>query len=158
MSDTRPSHTDVWLGLCVVGLISVAYVWWGGYVLWHHTRPAETRIDPFVFCVAADPGDPASFLATFGYERTGGSGIAVMPMSTGGDVINYVAADAQVLPDRYGMPTQFPVGRQDRAFTIRASRDQTVTWHLTTDRARRATATASTTTACPASPDATAGR
>lgn len=129
--------------------MSIAYLRTGAFILTAPSPASATAIIPVVTCVARDPVNAGSFIASFGYERAGGPPVVTVPFASGGARLNYVDVGGNPLPARYGVPTDFGLGAQPGQFSVRALETQRVTWWLTSDETRSAVATSSTTPVCP---------
>ena len=142
------AHRDVWLGVAVVAAMSATYLWTGAFPLDARNAAWDTTIIPVVNCVARDSANAGSYIARFGYERTGGSPVARVPYASGGAALNYVSVAGNPLPPRYGVPTEFKIGSHQDQFSVRALDTQSITWWLTSDAARSVVATSATEPVC----------
>jgi hypothetical protein len=141
---------DLVLGGAVIAVISAAYLSTGQFVISARGSAAMTEIVPTVTCVARDPVNAGSYIVTFGYERHAGPTVVHVPLGSGGDIVNYVDVGGRPLPPhpQYNVPTAFDDGARTAAFSVRALDSQRVTWWLTSNFTRSATATSSTQPAC----------
>ncbi len=141
---------DLVIGIAVVAAMSVAYLQTGEYPLRTSRFLLGTDIVPVVTCVTRDPVNAGSFIASFGYERSGGGSAVDAPYAAAGLDLNYVEVNGQPVPATvdYGVPTRFEVGRHPSAFSIRALDGQKVTWWLTSSLVRSASATRDSVPAC----------
>jgi len=146
------SHRDLLLGLAVVAVMSLAYLGTGAFTLTAPGAASATTIIPVVTCVARDPANAGSYIASFGYERTGGPPVVTVPYATSGVRLNYVDVGGNPLPPRYGVPADFALGAQRAQFSVRALETQRVTWWLASDETRSAVATSDTTPVCAGGP------
>ncbi len=128
--------------------MSAAYVYSGEFTLDAWSSASDTAVVPVVNCVARDPANAGSYIARFGYERTGGSPVARVPYASGGAALNYVSVGGNPLPPRYGVPTAFTIGSHQDQFSVRALDTQSITWWLTSDETRSVVATSATEPVC----------
>ena len=128
--------------------MSAAYLSSGEFNIDARGSAPDTAIVPLVTCVARDPVNGGSYIAAFGYQRTGGSATAEVRYASSGPVLNYVSVGGNPLPPNYGVPIEFAVGTQPNQFSVRALDTQSVTWWLTSDATRSAVATITTQPAC----------
>ena len=140
---------DLLLGVAVVAAMSAAYLSTGAFNLTARGSASATAIVPVVTCVASDPVNAGSYIASFGYERTSGAPAVSVPYASSGARLNYVNVEGNPLPPRYGVPTEFVLGSRRDQFAVRALETQTITWWLTSDQTRSAVATSRTTPVCP---------
>lgn len=142
---------DVLIGCAVVLAMSAAYLQGGIYQL---RLPGldRTTVVPVVSCVAPDPSVPGGFIASFGYERTGGAPVFHRPASTGPQAFNAVDIDGQPLAPSGDLPVDFLIGSHPHQFMIRARAPQQITWRVTAGETRTAVATARTQPPCPLVP------
>ncbi len=137
--------------------MSAAYARTGAFQLSARNPPSASAIVPVVTCVARDPVNAGSYIATFGYERSDGPGRVTVPYASEGPVLNYVDVGGHVLAPNYGVPTEFAIGAQRYQFAVRALDSQRITWWLTSDSTRSVVATSGTQPACVTPPATTGG-
>ena len=149
------THGDLLLGVAVVAMMSAAYLRSGEFTLDVRSSASATEIVPVVNCVARDPVNAGSYVAMFGYERTGGSAVVRVPYASIGAALNYVNVGGNPLPPNYGVPTEFLIGSQRNQFAVRALDTQSATWWLTSDQTRSVVANSRTQPVCTVPPSTT---
>ena len=145
------SYRDLLLGIAVVVAMSAAYLSTGEFIL---TAPTSSvpAIVPVVICVARDPVNAGSYIASFGYLRADGGPVVRVPYAPSGAMLNYITVGDRPLAQGYGVPAEFVVGFQRDQFAVRALETQSITWWLTSDQARSAVATSRTQPVCAVAP------
>jgi hypothetical protein len=142
------AHQDLLLGITVVAAMSAVYLASGEFNIGARSAVLDTSVIPVVTCVARDPVNAGSFIARFGYRRTGGPSTAKIDYASAGAMLNYVEVSGNPLPASYGVPTEFVVGDRPDQFAVRALDSQRITWWLTSDATRSAAATSATQPVC----------
>lgn len=143
------SQQDLLLGLGIVAAMSAAYLASGKFNIDARGSAADTAIIPVVSCVMRDPVNAGSFIAKFGYQRTGGAAVARVRYASNGASPNFVSVGGNPLSPDYGVPTEFAIGVHPNQFSVRALDAQTITWWLASDATRSAVATGTTQPVCP---------
>ena len=134
--------------------MSAAYLSTGEFILTAPRSASVPAIVPVVICVARDPANAGSYIASFGYARADGAPVVRVPYASSGAMLNYVTVGDHPLPPEYGVPTEFVAGFQRDQFAVRALETQSITWRLTSDQTRSAVATSITQPVCADVPQA----